>query len=198
GVETFISTGGGVRGINLTEDIGGLPGDFEFVMGGRIGPFLIWDPAESPPPAGFVGDPTIPHTVLGSPFGTNVFRIEGPDVGGPGVDIIETNLFFVMGKTNALDSTPICLNDADCDDGVFCNGIETCVNGVCQPGTPFNCTALDIDGDGDFSGADVNAMIDVLLDAPQAPEHVFRADTNGDGLNNGEDLQPFLDAMFGM
>ncbi len=28
-----------------------------------------------------------------------------------------------------------CELDADCDDGVFCNGIETCVNESCQPGT---------------------------------------------------------------
>jgi len=29
-----------------------------------------------------------------------------------------------------------CLNDSDCDDGLFCNGVETCdVQGGCQPGT---------------------------------------------------------------
>ncbi len=31
-------------------------------------------------------------------------------------------------------TTP-CTTDADCDDGLFCNGEETCVNSVCQPGT---------------------------------------------------------------
>ena len=33
-------------------------------------------------------------------------------------------------------STAQCLNNSDCDDHVFCNGAETCLNGVCQPGTP--------------------------------------------------------------
>ena len=29
-----------------------------------------------------------------------------------------------------------CITDADCDDGLFCNGIETCSgDGACQPGT---------------------------------------------------------------
>lgn len=29
-----------------------------------------------------------------------------------------------------------CLNDDDCEDDSFCNGAETCVDGVCQDGTP--------------------------------------------------------------
>jgi hypothetical protein len=33
-----------------------------------------------------------------------------------------------------------CTVDADCDDGQYCNGSETCdVNGNCQPGTPVDC-----------------------------------------------------------
>jgi uncharacterized protein (TIGR03382 family) len=28
-----------------------------------------------------------------------------------------------------------CAVDAHCDDGVFCNGVETCVNGICLPGS---------------------------------------------------------------
>jgi hypothetical protein len=31
-------------------------------------------------PAGFIGDAATNHKVIGSPFGTNIFRIEGPDV----------------------------------------------------------------------------------------------------------------------
>lgn len=30
---------------------------------------------------------------------------------------------------------PPCMTDADCDDGLFCNGAETCVDEVCQDGT---------------------------------------------------------------
>jgi hypothetical protein len=32
-----------------------------------------------------------------------------------------------------------CLADADCDDALFCNGAETCVDGACQAGTAINC-----------------------------------------------------------
>jgi len=36
--------------------------------------------------------------------------------------------------------TGTCSNAADCDDGLFCNGAETCQSGACQPGTA-PCTA---------------------------------------------------------
>ena len=36
-------------------------------------------------------------------------------------------------------SEPECTIDADCDDGLFCNGAETCVGGTCLPGTPPSC-----------------------------------------------------------
>ena len=29
----------------------------------------------------------------------------------------------------------MCEEDADCDDGLFCNGEETCADGECQAGT---------------------------------------------------------------
>ncbi|MGE0824069.1 MAG: S8 family serine peptidase [Candidatus Binatia bacterium] len=32
-----------------------------------------------------------------------------------------------------------CTVNADCNDGLYCNGIETCVSGTCQAGTPVNC-----------------------------------------------------------
>ncbi len=34
---------------------------------------------------------------------------------------------------------PQCFNDADCDDGLYCNGIETCAGGLCWPSTPIFC-----------------------------------------------------------
>ena len=33
-----------------------------------------------------------------------------------------------------------CSTDADCSDGLYCNGAEPCVAGVCQAGTPINCS----------------------------------------------------------
>jgi len=42
-----------------------------------------------------------------------------------------------------------CSTDVDCNDGNPCNGVETCVNGLCQAGTPIDCSSGDpciIDG----------------------------------------------------
>jgi len=81
----------------VTEDQGCLaaPCDFEAGLHGEVGPFLRWD---SDAPAGYVGDPAVEHTVVGSPTGDNLFRVEGADIGGPGVDVISTNLFTVQGR----------------------------------------------------------------------------------------------------
>lgn len=32
-----------------------------------------------------------------------------------------------------------CSADAECDDGLYCNGMESCVDGICQNGIPINC-----------------------------------------------------------
>jgi hypothetical protein len=32
-----------------------------------------------------------------------------------------------------------CTVDGDCDDGLFCSGVESCVNDLCQTGTPVDC-----------------------------------------------------------
>jgi len=63
------------------QDIGcaAAPCDFTEVLGSAIGPFLQWDTGA---PAGFVGNPATAHTVVGSPFGTNVFHVEGLNAGG--------------------------------------------------------------------------------------------------------------------
>jgi len=39
----------------------------------------------------------------------------------------------------AIDVGTVCTDDPDCDDGLYCNGAETCVTGACQPGTPIDC-----------------------------------------------------------
>src|SRR6185436_18407831 len=38
-----------------------------------------------------------------------------------------------------LQLTPPCTRDADCDDGVFCDGAETCASGSCRPGVAVVC-----------------------------------------------------------
>lgn len=37
-----------------------------------------------------------------------------------------------------------CVEDEDCDDGLFCNGEETCVNGECQNGIDVDCSGFDL------------------------------------------------------
>jgi hypothetical protein len=97
-------SGGGGGGnpdgeIDTTEDIGIGPSDFRAALNGRFSTYLRWDPAVAPAaPTGYIGDPNVLHTVTGSPNNTNFFRVVGPNVGGPGINSIETNLFSVQGK----------------------------------------------------------------------------------------------------
>jgi hypothetical protein len=44
------------------------------------------------------------------------------------------NLGFGMSNFSLVPLT--CSGDAECDDGLYCNGAETCVDGACQDGTP--------------------------------------------------------------
>ncbi|HEX2729159.1 MAG TPA: chitobiase/beta-hexosaminidase C-terminal domain-containing protein, partial [Rubrobacteraceae bacterium] len=114
GVETFSEVNGGRRSIDFTEDVGCLRapcGDFAASLNGRVDPWLTWDTlgaVAGEPPAGYIGDAATPHKVVGSLLSDadgdrqNYFKIEGPDVGGPGVDVIQTNLFVVEGKLAGL------------------------------------------------------------------------------------------------
>lgn len=69
--------------------------------------FLVWDPSVLPlAPAGYVGDPAIPHPVVGATApNQNVFRIQySPSSSfSPIVFDVQTNLFSVMGKIAAGD-----------------------------------------------------------------------------------------------
>ncbi|MBI4716866.1 MAG: S8 family serine peptidase [Planctomycetes bacterium] len=61
------------------------------------------------------------------------------DLGAAGFD---TN--FGYGRIDAINSLALvapsgCNTDPECDDGLFCNGAETCVGGTCQAGTAPNC-----------------------------------------------------------
>lgn len=81
GTEEIVAEAGAVKGLNVTEDVGNLVWDgvFDQTLGARTGPFLKWDPAfGDPAPAGYLGDPTVEHEVIGSPYNTNFFRVEGP------------------------------------------------------------------------------------------------------------------------
>lgn len=86
------STGAG----RLVEDISPAVGNFTAALKGNIGPFLRWDPAEAPAaPEGYLGDPAVEHSVVGSPFGRNQFAVTGG-----GLDL-STDRFTVQGKVSA-------------------------------------------------------------------------------------------------
>jgi hypothetical protein len=93
--------GGSTAEINTTEDIGcgSAPCDFRVSLEGKLSRFLRWDPAINPQaPAGYLGNPNVTHAITGSPFNTNIFKVDGPNVGGPGINSIQTNLFTLAGK----------------------------------------------------------------------------------------------------
>ncbi|MBI4337380.1 MAG: Ig-like domain-containing protein [Chloroflexi bacterium] len=92
----------------------GTPCDFTMLLPAQtthIGPFLSWtglpagglvDPATG---NHYVGDGVTPHTVTGSPLidartgqPQNFFRIDGPDIGGRGINTIQTDLWTLSGK----------------------------------------------------------------------------------------------------
>ena len=68
-------------------------------------------------------DPQPPHAPADHPAGA-----ENP----------RTNIFPILNLLLLADEAT-CVQDADCDDGDVCNGLETCVAGVCQPGPPLVC-----------------------------------------------------------
>lgn len=110
GEESIVGTRG--ERIFFTDDVGiGGPGDFTGAMKGRLGPFLLPSltpgGAEMAPVAGpvsgklYIADPARIGPVTGSPTNRNIFRIEGPvgsNLGGIGVDFIETTGFSLMGR----------------------------------------------------------------------------------------------------
>ncbi len=113
--------------IRTITDIGAdIPGDFTGAFNALPGPFLQWSPL-SDAPAGYLGHPFLEHQVMGSPFGANFFRIEGPDAGGPGVNTLETDLFTVIGKlataaTGPGNTAPAVTIDAPLTGGLFNQG----------------------------------------------------------------------------
>jgi hypothetical protein len=110
GVHSFVAQNSGIRGIDFTDDAGRLAGVFDGALGSEfVGPFLMWDsdlPITDANGREYVGNPLISHTVTGSPYGTNIFRIRGPSVGGPGINMIETSLFTVSGLLSGDPTEP--------------------------------------------------------------------------------------------
>ena len=102
GVGSFVVDSVARRNINVTEDVLPIPEVFTGALDSRIGPLLAWD---SGAPEGFFGDPATPHTVTGSPFGTNELTIEVLDsTTGQFRRVASTDQFTVLGKRSGFDA----------------------------------------------------------------------------------------------
>jgi hypothetical protein len=83
----------GSGGGKLVEDISPAAGNFTTALKSNIGPFLKWDPANSPAaPEGYLGDPNQEHTITGSPLNYNKFSVTGGGLA------LETDQFGLQGK----------------------------------------------------------------------------------------------------
>src|SRR5947208_2239136 len=107
-----------------------LPTAFSLALNGPVGStFLTWDTA---PPAGFIGDGLTPHTITGSPCGTNFVQVTGPGlpIGGVG-----TNLFTITGQTINVCGNGVLDAGEQCDDG------NTLAGDCCSGGKSLRSTA---------------------------------------------------------
>jgi hypothetical protein len=109
GVEEFPNVPPGIKTINFTSDVGTVAGQFDAALNGTLSTFLRASTVAGGPASPFVvlnggdtflTDPLVTTPVTGSPFGTNVFRIEGPNIGGPGINFIETDQFTLLGRVH--------------------------------------------------------------------------------------------------
>lgn len=109
GEKTFDVASGGHHAIDFTADVGLVPGNFALALGGPIGPFLMASASPGGDPLPFVvipggntylADATLLTAITGSPFNTNYFRIEGPNIGGSGIDFAEIDQFTLLGKVH--------------------------------------------------------------------------------------------------
>ncbi len=82
-----------------TEDgCGASPCDFTLLLPAPTTGIGLFLKAVSPvPPAGYAGDPNILQTITSGSNG-NFMRIDGPSIGGPGIDTIQTDQWAVAGK----------------------------------------------------------------------------------------------------
>lgn len=109
GVEEFPDLAPGLKSINFTDDVGIVAGEFSGALHGKVTTFLRASATPGGAPLApvvlgggrtFLADANLTTFVTGSPFGTNIFRIEGPNIGGPGIDFIETDQFNLMGRVH--------------------------------------------------------------------------------------------------
>jgi hypothetical protein len=185
GVDAFDVTDTTTRNINFTEDIGiGDPGNFKGALNSRINPFLRWDTGliKGPDGASYLGDGVTDHAVTGSDLGTNFFKIDGPNIGGPGINTITTNLFALQGRvaTNAgVSPTQVTYTRTNTSGGFIDAFASTQPDQVIQvSGTGIGTTKLKADPTGNyfgrvaFTGANPPASVQVTNVSDRPPTTV--------------------------
>ena len=186
GVDEFDVTDTATRNINFTEDVGiGAPGDFTGALGSRINPFLRWDTGlvKGPDGASYLGDGVTPHAVTGSDLGTNFFRIDGPNIGGTGINTIQTNLFTLQGRVstnNGVAPTAVTYTRTATTGGFIDAFARSDPNQVIQvSGTGVSATTLkgdatsaDYFGRAAFTGANPPATVNVTNTSDRPPTTV--------------------------
>jgi hypothetical protein len=160
GVETMTVTAADVtaaKPLRFVKDIGiGGAGNFTPVLAGPLGPWLMWDTG-APIVVGaeqFVGDPTIAHPVIGSPFGTNFLKITGPagaNLGGPPAtpNVIQTNLFNLAGQifTGPI-ATPLHVERATYNRNATTTNIDVFATAAVNANVVGALSALQVSGTG--------------------------------------------------
>ena len=86
-----------------------FPAEMQQATTTHIGPFLKRTGGEVIDPVtgnAYLGDPKVATTVTGSPNGNNFVRVDGPNIGGPGVNSVRTDFFVLQGKVASLPRAP--------------------------------------------------------------------------------------------
>lgn len=144
---------------------------------------VIYDPALVPSPVLFSGPlMRFPVTASADAHGAwMVFNLDSQGWYPNGLPSASTyaSLITVFPVT--------CVTDAECDDGFFCNGAETCVGGACRPGPATSCddgVACTRDGCDWFAGVCTHDPLDASCD-------------NGLFCDGAETCDPVLDCLPG-
>lgn len=139
-----------------------LPPDLAGATNTHLGPFLtaatglVTDPVSGHK---YVGDPLVPTPVTGSPNGNNFFRITGPNIGGPGIDTVQTPLFTVAGRVyEGTIASPVTIDRASYTrDGVnttvyvAATALPNAVLTLSGTGLPTTTMTQAVPGSGNFS-----------------------------------------------
>jgi len=133
--------------------------------------------------------------------------------GNPGCDVAGQNVAFALFLT-AVPDCSTCTLDSDCDDGLFCNGAETCDDVIdqCLPGTPptctlgsadpqcnvatcdqlFGCVAIPLT-DGTVCDLGTTCSVSEACSTGSCVAPAGALDDDGDGICNADDGRPNCD-----